>query len=254
MAEADGDGFGAGAGSEFAHDGGDVEFDGVLGDVEAGGDFFVAESVGEEAEDFGFAWGEGFEGEAGFVGCGRDEDGLGVVGVKNDEPGGGGLDSGLEFFGGGIGGEDGFDSGAKGGGGPRGLRVVEQKDEGDGGELQEIGRGFVVLTVQGDDGDIRGAFLDEGGECREVGGGPDDLEAVVGEQGGESGARHGGGCGKGDPNHAASRLERRRKSRTTLLGMARARPAAIMVLIPMTWPRASASGPPEFPGARRTAA
>src|SRR5947208_2291126 len=44
------------------------------------------------------------------------------------------------------------------------------------------------------------------------------------------------------------------KSRTALLGMASARRPATIVLIPITWPRASASGPPELPGASRTLA
>src|SRR5437016_5827792 len=42
--------------------------------------------------------------------------------------------------------------------------------------------------------------------------------------------------------------------RTTLLGTASARQPVTMVLIPITRPFASASGPPEFPGARRTLA
>jgi hypothetical protein len=40
-ADAEGDGFGAGGGAEFAEDGGDVKFGGVVGNVEAGGDFLV---------------------------------------------------------------------------------------------------------------------------------------------------------------------------------------------------------------------
>src|SRR5216684_4912100 len=46
----------------------------------------------------------------------------------------------------------------------------------------------------------------------------------------------------------------RRKFVTVLLGMASARRPATIVLMPMTRPRASASGPPELPGARRTSA
>jgi len=41
---------------------------------------------------------------------------------------------------------------------------------------------------------------------------------------------------------------------TALLGMASASYPATMVLMPMTRPAASASGPPEFPGASRTPA
>jgi hypothetical protein len=45
-ADAEGYGFGAGGGAEFAEDGGYVEFGGVVGDVEAGGDFFVGQAGG----------------------------------------------------------------------------------------------------------------------------------------------------------------------------------------------------------------
>src|SRR6267378_1280284 len=44
------------------------------------------------------------------------------------------------------------------------------------------------------------------------------------------------------------------KRRTSLIGIASARPPAIIVLIPATRPAVSARGPPEFPGARRTSA
>src|SRR6267143_650946 len=44
------------------------------------------------------------------------------------------------------------------------------------------------------------------------------------------------------------------KRRTSLIGIASARPPAIIVLIPTTRPAVSARGPPEFPGARRTSA
>ena len=45
-ADAEGYGFGAGGCAEFAEDGGYVEFCGVVGDAEAGGDFFVGEAGG----------------------------------------------------------------------------------------------------------------------------------------------------------------------------------------------------------------
>ena len=45
-ADAEGYGFGAGGGTEFTEDGGYVEFGGVVGDVEAGSDFFVGEAGG----------------------------------------------------------------------------------------------------------------------------------------------------------------------------------------------------------------
>ena len=41
-ADAEGYGFGASGGAEFAEDGSNVEFCGVIGDIEAGGDFFIA--------------------------------------------------------------------------------------------------------------------------------------------------------------------------------------------------------------------
>src|ERR1700688_3394300 len=46
VADAEGYGFGAGGGAEFAEDGGYVEFGGVVGDLEAGGDFFVRPACG----------------------------------------------------------------------------------------------------------------------------------------------------------------------------------------------------------------
>ena len=45
-ADAEGYGFGAGGCAEFAEYGGYMEFCGVVGDVEAGGDFFVGEAGG----------------------------------------------------------------------------------------------------------------------------------------------------------------------------------------------------------------
>jgi len=45
-ADAEGYGFGAGGGAEFAEDSGYVEFGGVVGDVQAGGDFLVGEPGG----------------------------------------------------------------------------------------------------------------------------------------------------------------------------------------------------------------
>src|SRR5262245_4629415 len=44
------------------------------------------------------------------------------------------------------------------------------------------------------------------------------------------------------------------KRRTSLMGIASARPPAIIVLIPTTRPAVSARGPPELPGARRRSA
>ena len=55
--------------------------------------------------------------------------------------------------------------------------------------------------------------------------------------------------GDQDANHAALRrcIARRRNRSTSWLGIARPGPMAIMELIPITRPLASASGPPEFP-------
>src|SRR5262249_55469215 len=44
------------------------------------------------------------------------------------------------------------------------------------------------------------------------------------------------------------------KRRTSLIGIASARPPAIIVFMPTTFPAESARGPPELPGARRTSA
>jgi len=44
--DAEGYGFGACGGAELAEDGGHVEFGGVIGDVQAGGDFLVGEAGG----------------------------------------------------------------------------------------------------------------------------------------------------------------------------------------------------------------
>jgi hypothetical protein len=44
--DAEGYGFGAGGGAELAKDGGYVEFGSVVGDVKAGGDFFIGQTGG----------------------------------------------------------------------------------------------------------------------------------------------------------------------------------------------------------------
>ncbi len=62
-ADAEGCGFGAGGGSEFAEDSGYVEFGGVGGDLEAGGDLFIGEGLafaGLLAHTAGASGGSGF--------------------------------------------------------------------------------------------------------------------------------------------------------------------------------------------------
>jgi hypothetical protein len=54
-ADAEGYGFGASGGTEFAKDGSYVEFGGVIGDVEAGGDFLVGEAGSQHLQDFALA-------------------------------------------------------------------------------------------------------------------------------------------------------------------------------------------------------
>src|SRR5262249_56540243 len=61
---------------------------------------------------------------------------------------------------------------------------------------------------------------------------------------------HGGGVSA----HGAVAPAEATKRPTSLIGTASARPPVIMVLMPTTRPAASASGPPEFPGASRTSA
>src|SRR6266478_8197142 len=93
-ADAEGYGFGAGGGAEFAEDRGYVELGGVVGDVEAGGDFLVGEAGGEHLQDFAFAAGEGL-GEFGeWLRCGRGKGCEDFGGMQNDEACGGGLQSG----------------------------------------------------------------------------------------------------------------------------------------------------------------
>jgi len=54
-ADAEGYGFGASGGTEFAEDGGYVEFGRVIGNVEADGDFLVGEADGQHLQDFALA-------------------------------------------------------------------------------------------------------------------------------------------------------------------------------------------------------
>src|SRR5215470_19623740 len=88
---------------------------------------------------------------------------------------------------------------------------------------------------------------------RDIGRAGHDMESLVdGQQSGEPGP--GDGARGGDQNRchgtvAVALLSEPRKRTTRLSGTARARPPAIMALMPMTRPRASASGPPELPGA-----
>ena len=66
--KAEADGFGGGLGAvvdvEFLEDAADVLFDGVFGDAEGGGDFFVGVATGDEGEDLEFAGGDVGSGEA----------------------------------------------------------------------------------------------------------------------------------------------------------------------------------------------
>src|SRR6266849_634084 len=92
-ADAEGYGFGARGGAEFAEDGGYVEFGGVVGDVEAGGDFLVGEAGGQHLRDFALAASEGLrEFGGGLRGWrGHGERGLRFRRVQNDKSGGCGL-------------------------------------------------------------------------------------------------------------------------------------------------------------------
>ena len=62
------DGLGAAPGAELVEEAAGVGFDGVFADEEADGDFAVAESGGDEDEDFEFSRSDGELGEASFVG------------------------------------------------------------------------------------------------------------------------------------------------------------------------------------------
>jgi len=54
---AQGDGLGARGCTELAQDRGDVEFCGVIGDVEAAGDLFVTKASSQHLQDFALAAG-----------------------------------------------------------------------------------------------------------------------------------------------------------------------------------------------------
>ena len=56
-ADAEGHGFGAGSGTEFAENGGYVEFGSVVGDAESSGDFLVGEAGGQHLQDLALAAG-----------------------------------------------------------------------------------------------------------------------------------------------------------------------------------------------------
>src|SRR5258707_9667277 len=57
-ADAEGYGFGAGGGAKFAEDGGYVELGGVVGDLEACGDFLVGQAASQHLQNFALAAGE----------------------------------------------------------------------------------------------------------------------------------------------------------------------------------------------------
>src|ERR1700676_4835945 len=82
----------------------------------------------------------------------------------------------------------------------------------------------------------------------------DDRDARIAVQNGrQSGASEGRTRTHDGPNHART-MRLPRKALTAPLGTASAKPPAIMLLTPTTRPAASASGPPEFPGASLTSA
>ena len=122
--EAEADGFGGGLGAvvdvEFLEDAADVLFDGVFGDAECGGDFFVGVATGDEGENFEFAGGDVGSGEA-FLESGGDVGGEALVaggdgadGLEEIGAGGGflevaegtGAEGAMDFFVAGEGGED----------------------------------------------------------------------------------------------------------------------------------------------------
>ena len=59
-ANAQGDGFGAGGRAELAEDRGNVEFCGVIGNVEAARNLFVTQAGSEHLQDFALAAGQRF--------------------------------------------------------------------------------------------------------------------------------------------------------------------------------------------------
>jgi len=79
------DGLGAALCAEFVEEAARVGFYGVFAHEEAGGDFAIAETGGDQAEDLEFARGDGEFGEAGFIG----DEGLGRLGgdFLNDDGG-----------------------------------------------------------------------------------------------------------------------------------------------------------------------
>ena len=91
---------------EFLHEVGAVGFDGFDGDDELFGDLAVGEAVGDEGEDFAFAFGEAVEAVLGFAfGGALDVVGEDVAGDGGGEvgfAGGGGADAFDEVFGGGV--------------------------------------------------------------------------------------------------------------------------------------------------------
>ncbi len=95
-ADAEGYGFGAGGGAEFAEDGGYVEFGGVVGDLEACGDFLVGQAASQHLQNFALAagerlceFGEWLRGRRG-----QGEGSLHLRWVENDEAGGHGVQRG----------------------------------------------------------------------------------------------------------------------------------------------------------------
>lgn len=159
---------GAVTNAELAEDVGEVVFDGAFGDVELGGDFFVAGSGGNELEDFEFAVREGF-GEIGWFGGWGSE----AVEFGNDFGGDGGLEEGFATGGG----ADGFDEFLGG-------DIFEEVADGSGAKAVEDG---IVVVEGGEDDDLAGGvgLFDAAGGGNAVEDGhaeihEDDVGVVVG--------------------------------------------------------------------------
>ena len=206
------DEFGAVVEVELLHEVGAVGFDGFDGDDELLGDLAVGEAVGDEGEDFAFAFGEAVEAVAGFAFGGAlhvvAEDVAGDGGGEVGFAGGGGADAFDKFFGGGVlenvaaaaGAEDFVEVGV--------IVVHGEGDDADGGEevVDASGGGDAVEFGHADvhDDDLGLEFFGEGDGFEAVFGFADDFEVGFGvEEEADAAADDGVVIGEEDVSDAA---------------------------------------------------
>ena len=169
-----------------------MELYGVLGDVEAGGDFLIAPTFGEEREDFAFAGGEGLAlGQiVGVKSVGlRGQEGVENFGRDDGEPGSRGFERSGDFVGSRIAQQESAHTGLQGAANfSAGERSQEQNKSGGAGLMERVGQSVGSIEIKQDD---LGRGLAQGAKEVDVAiAFADEVEASVGaHEGFQPGAR-----------------------------------------------------------------